>query len=695
MKHITAILLLILPISAMAVVSPSIEDSLYHQLSIATTPEDSIQILTNLYDLLPRKKSIEIGNLAIPVARRAHDTASGLDLIRNQANRYMRSDSMLRALRRTTFEWPESEDRTETLTFIAMMDNMRRGRYGDENERQQLLDDILVRMRDDKEEDDYGHIELLHGICMLLSYNGGNSELLTVYMDTLGSLVRRLPPTSYAIRNAYDVHASSAYSTISPEKSVDSDIRLINNIERLERYYKDKGRNYRNYDTTYYTIYTRLLSNYRSLSPAQVEDFYSRAISYLDKDPAIEKTYNQFPAPDIYYAFYHGDYAKAARLIKNSEIPKPKQLFVTRMLMECADSIGDEHLLREASREYASLIEEELEERSHGSYRELQVAYSLYDMKNHLSEMERERDARYAAIQRWIIIGSCIVLLVLIALLILLLNKSRKNKEMAKKLKQSNDLLKAESENLRLSREESVRARAQAEKASNMKSDFIKNMSYEVKVPLQAITEYSRLIADCAQNSGSKHITRFADMLEVNSELLSTIVNDVLRLSDVESSPLPLHPQPVNLQKLCEASIEAMHNQVHTGVKLILDTESTPDLNIFTDPQRLQQILNNLLTNAAKFTSEGSITVSCKENPTLSTIEISVTDTGIGINPENREKIFERFVKLNHESNGAGLGLTIARIIARRMGGDLRLDSSFRGKGSRFILTLPKKDQNT
>ncbi|MCM1162693.1 MAG: HAMP domain-containing histidine kinase [Muribaculaceae bacterium] len=692
MRHIVLFLIIaLIPGLSLARIKAD-EDSLYSQLAKVKTPADSLAILTNLYDLLPRAKSNHVGMQAIDVARRANDQAAALDIIRNQANRYMRSDSLLKILKVKTMEWPESEDRRETLTFITLMDNMRKGRYGDEAEREKFLGEILTRMGEKNTDDEYDHIELLHGVCMLLSVNS-SSEILTNYMDSLGALVRRLPATSFAIRNAYNVHASTAYSTLEPKKSIDSDMSLIKNVERLEKYYHDRGRVYRNYDATYYTIYTRMLSNYEYLTPAQVEDFYSQAMNYHDKDSAILKTYESFPAPDIYYSMYHHDYAKAAKLLQNSEIPAPRRLAATRKLMLCADSLGNAHLFSEASKQYINLLEHELKERTHGSFRELQVAYSLYDMKHHLGQLEKERAEGYARIQRFIIMGSFVILVILVILVIMLMNKSRKNKEMAVNLRRSNDLFRAESESLRISREESVRARTQAEKANNLKSDFIKNMSYEVKVPLQAITEYSRLIADCVEVTGTKHIARFADMLELNSELLSTIINDVLRLSEMESSPsMPIHSQVVNVQTLCMATIEAMKHRVKPGVSLSLDPASQR-VDMFTDPARVQQILNNLLTNAAKFTSKGSIILSYKEDLKKDVVEFSVTDTGIGINAENREKIFDRFVKLDRDTQGAGLGLTISRIIARRLGGDIKLDTSYPGPGSRFVLILPKKTE--
>ena len=666
----------------------AIEDSLRAELERAQSPADSLPILGNLYDLLPRSESTRLGKLLYQTACRAQDPVTAFDILRNQANRYMSDDSMLNVLKTRALEWPSSEDREETLTFIRMMDNMRRGKYGDSEDRSDFLASLLEEMSSDHSEDLFKRIEILHGMCMLLS-KGTNSELLSVYMDSLGTLVNKLPANAYSIRNAYNVHAASAYTGLDAEKALAADRRLLSDVNRLRRYYQDKGRVFRSYGPTYYTIYSRMLASFEHLTPYEVEDYYAKAKAYIETDPAIKATYERTPTPDIYYALYKHDWRKAASLIQSTVIPPNRSRIMLRYLMQCADSLGDNELLLDASTRYANVLEEELHERARGLYRELQVAYAVYDMRHHFGRIEKERSEGIAAMQRCIIIISGIALVALIILVILLLGKSRKNRDLAASLAASNEQLRAESESLRLSREESVRARAQAEKANNLKSDFIKNMSYEVKVPLQAITEYSRLIADCAGATGTKHISRFADMLELNAELLSTIVNDVLRLSEIESSPMPVHPQVVNLQTLCSATVEAMRHRVAHGVDLRLDT-SAGRVDLFTDPARVQQILNNLLTNSAKFTSKGSITLGYSEEPDGSAVKFWVCDTGIGINPENREKIFDRFVKLDRDSQGAGLGLTISRLIARRLGGDLILDTTYKGPGSRFVLTFPK-----
>lgn len=309
-------------------------------------------------------------------------------------------------------------------------------------------------------------------------------------------------------------------------------------------------------------------------------------------------------------------------------------------------------------------------------------------MRNYYGELQMAQKESQASLQKHIIIVSSVVLVILVVLVVVLFRLYRRNKRMAVDLISTNERLMSESENLKRSRAESIRARDLAQKANNLKSDFIKNMSYEVKTPLQAINEYAHLIADCASGEGKKHLEQYANLLDLNSELLSTIVNDVLKLSEIESSPMSIQAQVVNARALCEATLKSVARRVHPGVTLKMD-DSRGRVDLFTDPLRVQQILNNLLTNAAKFTSSGSIELSYALVEDETKVQFSVTDTGIGINPDNREKIFERFVKLDRDTQGAGLGLTISRLIAGQLGGTLTLDTAYTG-GARFVLVIPK-----
>ncbi len=670
---------------------PETIDSLRRQLIHVRTAADSVPLLCNLYDVLSRSLSTKLGDTIIGTCMRAGQPSDALDMIRNQANRRMRSDSALTRLREMTLAFPESEERRETLTFINMMQNIRRAQYGDHEERDRLLKEYIETMTINPPADIYDHVSLLHGICMLISREP-SGEMLGAYLDSLSTLVNKLPPSAFSIRNAFGVHAAIAYMLTSPQKSVACDRALLHDISRLEEYYREKGRKYRNYAPSCYTIYTRLLSNFAILDSATVRKYYDQIKEYVREDDAVRETYENFPAADIYLAMSEKNYAKALPLLKkyhDAPAGNTRKRAMLGYMLRAAEALGDLETQRTAAIQYANMLEEEIEDLSKGMSLDLQLAYAVYNVRNKYGDIEREKKRDVESIQHTMIIVTLSAVIVLIVLLLIVYRLYHRNRHLVKHLAASNRSLRKESENLRKSREESINARDLAQKANNLKSDFIKNMSYEVKVPLQAVTEYSHLIADCVSNSGQKHLKDFAELVELNSELLSTIITDVLQLSEIDSASMSVHPQVVNVKLLSQFTLDSMKRRVKPGVQLCLEA-SDERVEIFADPTRIQQVLNALLSNARKFTSEGRITLAYRMIDNNSKLEFSVTDTGIGINPENREKIFERFVKLDAETQGAGLGLTIARQIARLLGGDVIFDTSYHG-GARFLFVLPKK----
>ena len=134
--------------------------------------------------------------------------------------------------------------------------------------------------------------------------------------------------------------------------------------------------------------------------------------------------------------------------------------------------------------------------------------------------------------------------------------------------------------------------------------------------------------------------------------------------------------------------VGTVNRRIGDGVEIVFDAESQANINIFTDTQRVQQILINLLTNAVKFTQQGYIKLLVKTADDNSKIQFIVEDTGIGIPPEKKDLIFERFYKISKDSQGAGLGLTISRMFAKLLNGSLELDTTYTS-GARFILTIP------
>lgn len=208
-------------------------------------------------------------------------------------------------------------------------------------------------------------------------------------------------------------------------------------------------------------------------------------------------------------------------------------------------------------------------------------------------------------------------------------------------------------------------------------------------VPLHTINEYTNLIIDCSEASYKPYLKPFAELIAMNSELLGTILNDMLSLSEIDSDTLTVICSRQKLEALLEAGVNNVKRHVPDGVEIVVEKHLDEEIFVKADPNRVVQIMLQLLSNALKATPKGLIKISYVVDSASGRVSIYVTDGGHGIAAEHSEKIFERFVKLDHNAPGVGVGLTIARYMARLMNGDLRLDTSYTGNGARFMLTLP------
>lgn len=273
-----------------------------------------------------------------------------------------------------------------------------------------------------------------------------------------------------------------------------------------------------------------------------------------------------------------------------------------------------------------------------------------------------------------------IVLIILASVLLLSLLFLLRYLTRTRKLK--NILLKEQSALIETNKNLEV-ARQRAEKADRMKSNFIANISHEIRTPLNAIVGFTSLLADSTREERDEYM----QVINNNSDLLLNLVSDVLDLSHLEADSFMLHYQRVDIQECCQYALTTIKHRVNSGVNLVFSCSDAPYI-ISTDPLRLQQLLVNLLTNAAKCTEEGEIHLDYQVDKAAHLIKFSVTDTGCGIPLDKQEIIFNRFQKLNNFKQGAGLGLSICSAISNRFGGRLYVDSLYT-QGARFVFELP------
>ena len=227
-----------------------------------------------------------------------------------------------------------------------------------------------------------------------------------------------------------------------------------------------------------------------------------------------------------------------------------------------------------------------------------------------------------------------------------------------------------------------IGAKEKAEEADRLKSAFLANMSHEIRTPLNAIVGFSSLLEE-AEDAEEKHL--YAKIIEENNKLLLQLISDILDLSKIEAGTFDIIPEQVDAQQLCNELLQSMQVRATEQVEILLAPE-LPELTFTSDKNRLYQVLLNFVTNALKFTSEGSIVIDYRING--NEVRFSVQDTGMGIEPEKQEAIFTRFVKLNNFIAGTGLGLPICQSIVTQLGGKIGVESE-PGKGSCFWFTHP------
>ena len=256
------------------------------------------------------------------------------------------------------------------------------------------------------------------------------------------------------------------------------------------------------------------------------------------------------------------------------------------------------------------------------------------------------------------------------------------------RLRISQKQLSEKNNELLCSQEELKYAKEQAEDGSRMKSEFIQNMSHEIRTPLNSIVGFSQILSSYfSDNDDTKE---YAHIIEQNSTSLLQLVNDVLDLSYLDGEREIPAQSIAEITGVCQTCIDQVRSKLKPDVQLIF-TPERENFTMQTNPDRISQILMNLLQNAAKFTQECSVTLTYHIREEEKVILFSVTDTGIGIPADKQEAVFERFTKLDSFVPGTGLGLSISRLIAEKMGGSLLIDSTYT-TGCRFILTLPLKE---
>lgn len=281
-----------------------------------------------------------------------------------------------------------------------------------------------------------------------------------------------------------------------------------------------------------------------------------------------------------------------------------------------------------------------------------------------VDEMEKEQQharTRNAYIIFGIIIGS--LLLVALVGLVLMTRLRQKNRQLAMALDHANE-------------------------SDRMKTAFVQHISHEIRTPLNVVTGFAQVISSPDYHLSAEDRNHMLNEIGRNTREITSFVNELLEFSENESHTHYELSDMVSINSLCSDLMSKAESVNSNGLRLNFETTLDDDFVLCSNEDALRKVLTQMVKNGIKFTEKGSVTLKAEPKNDRSGLVISVTDTGIGIPKELHEKVFEKFYKVDAFKQGLGLGLTMARRIARMLGGNLDLDENYT-QGCRFVLTLP------
>ena len=365
------------------------------------------------------------------------------------------------------------------------------------------------------------------------------------------------------------------------------------------------------------------------------------------------------PVVEVNYQIINGNYEEALRLCKDLSPEKRAE----RMAV-IYHRMGDNDKAYEQMANFKK-INDSIVLVSHGNV----VASCYVQMNNERMKLEQklleDENAKLKHLYLYTLIGA-----ILLTLAIVLWQHHMRIKRLEK-------------ENARLDK-----ARKKAEKAFDMKNEFINNITNELRAPLNPIEGFSDILGTKEYELQPEEREELSVLIKDSSKTITKLIDEMAELSLYESKKsLPMN-YTLSPNHLCRHMVDSLRSRCKEGVRMFFETELPDDYAVRTNMEGVEALLKHLIDNAIQYTDHGVITVACTEYENK--VRTSVTDTGMGISPERREHVFDTFREMGDNQKLQGLGLSICKAIVKLLGGKIWLDQDYT-EGSRFIFELPKE----
>lgn len=629
------------------------------KLSHANTAKDSICILYDILDVLPRSEGREIGDRIYEIATRTGDITTRLDICR-QLTAYFHDDRSLAEIEKEVSLIPKSQEQKETHLFLRMKRLSLSTHTKGEADRQNEI--IRILSEEDSKTAKSTNQRLLD-LFTLVEYlrNDASGDMLKEYLDRLIALATSSQFKLYAIPNIVYAEAANVYADAGEaEKSVEADRQLLSIIDGLVKKYHDKGRQYRNYDISRYVCYRRMMRNHEALRPGELEDLYSRSMKLRENNIDIRNDIDNHPRFYAYYYTAAGDYNAAIPYLKrmldeDTSLPVRKQ--VLEYLIDAAGNTGDDDTKVEALEEYSAILEELNRLKASERYRELQIKYDVQDLRTRNTELELENQSDEIMSARRLmtfVSGAFIILLVILVTLLYHWGRFKRN------------------------------ASSMGEVVDNIRQEREQLMN---SIYYDATDMPDPLAGDDMAESWQKRMSKSGIKWDQLSLFMTkSIINDLLFIAATGHADLKKHIQ--------EISVDAVMRKVESMVRESADREGTlsveyveDDFDITTDTECLCVIIKHICDTAIDYSPESRVTLSCRR-VSDSHIDFVITTKGVSAAGPDDPQIFDNLLTARKVLHRKGAGRFICRIITLLLDCQIIPDRSYHD-GSRYYFRIP------
>ena len=675
--------LCILVIPFMASASSAIKDSLTNTLKSAQSAKQKIETLTNLMDISRQQEQADYGKLLYKEALLQNDDyyteAALTEILRyyinnditDSANVYMEEAKQVL----------KGKNREFLIAYMQTILDVRVVYYTKGQERIDLIEKYKFRLESGEKLSalEKMSINYLLGISYSQRIEPGNEEAvheaIIRYFSNVLKLTDQIPlEYSYLFRlntlnvlSLYSLGEQSEYAT----KYLNMQKEYAQTPEMKKRPYVSK----RHLLNAYSVLATTADKLGKDMATYYFQHFLDLNMRYPE-DAGFSAEYDRYFTSLNYYKNIQ-DYRKAAdfcdsviHYYRYGGFKIDLSDNIVQTLKEKIDFLDSLHLYKEAydaHKEYAALLDS-------ARVKNMKTQIEDLEIQKRVDELVIEKKALEVNLQK-----SHSQLYLFFALFILavctgifIFFRLGKIKALYKELNEKNRLVLIASE--------------KAQESERMKNAFIKNMCHEVRTPLNAINGFAELIS--GEDVTTEEKQNFSKIIFTNCNQITSMMNDVLVIAQLDSNNENLPLEPVNIDLLCQHEMSQLKNTLSKpDVEYRMEGDKDNDL-IYSNATHFSLIISHLLNNANKFTERGSIVLSYEQDKDRKHLNISITDTGCGVPQDKSEWIFERFTKNDEFVPGSGLGLYLCRMVAQRLKGEIHLDTRYTS-GARFVLTLP------